>query len=89
VTLVLGELSGPKFGGDVDGILEFRGTVDAREVSKHSIPLEMLFSRTGAITVPFLIHGTGCESLLLEIRLSGVPSEPDEIIRTVPFRCGE
>jgi len=54
--------------------------------SVQSIPLEYFFSDRDTITVPVLLHGVGCEDLILSAAIGG---SSDKVRVTVPFRCGE
>lgn len=89
VTLISVVLSGPRFGGDTSGAIEFRASAKGRELSTQSVPLSSLYASSGSVTVPFLVFGTGCEQLVFEVRVSGVDAEPSEVHKTIPFTCGE
>jgi len=89
VTLITITVSGPHFGGGATGTIDLRASANGRLLSRQSVPLSLLFSRSQSVKVPFLVVGTGCEKLALKARILGVRAKPSEINKTVPFACGE
>ena len=88
ITLVLVKLAGSFLAG-TKGAVEIDAHAKDRKYPRQSIPLSALFSETGTVTAPFLIHDTPCSPLTLEIRLVGVPGKAASVERTIPFQCGE
>jgi hypothetical protein len=88
ITLVLVKLSGSFLAG-TKGAIEVDAHAKGRKYPRQSIPLRALFSETGTVTAPFLIHDTPCSPLTLEIRLVGVPGRAASVEKTIPFQCGE
>jgi hypothetical protein len=42
--------------------------------------------------LPFIVYGTGCETIVIIARLEGIPAENlgnGSFIRTIEFKCGE
>jgi hypothetical protein len=89
ITLVLVSVEGPSFLAGTEGEVELRTATVGASPSRQSIPFHAMFSKRSRVTAPFLLHGTGCEKLELELRITGVPNPPDPVKRTIPFHCGE
>ncbi len=89
VTLVSVTLSGTGLGGGAKGAIELIATADGRKLLTQSVSLSSLYGRSGIVTVPFLVFGTGCEELVLQARIVGVRSERRAMRKIVPFACGE
>ena len=88
-TLVLVELSGPAFDRNPTGKLELIARTSTRELNRQSTQLSQLFARAQKLMVPFLVLGSGCEPVRLEVRLSGVVASEQTVVREIPFQCGE
>jgi hypothetical protein len=41
------------------------------------------------IHVPFLVYGTGCEPLEVKVKVVQTDESASEVVRTIPFSCGE
>jgi hypothetical protein len=89
VTLVLVEISGPAAKNESAAQLELIARTPSRSLGTQSIALSDLFRRSQALTVPFLIYGSGCEPVSLEARLSNLPGGDVKLAREIPFQCGE
>jgi len=90
ITLVLVTIEGPSFVSGTKGAVELQANAPGASPPRQSIPFHSLFSEENRITVPFLIHGTGCEPLALEARITGVAGDPPAPKKaTIPFHCGE
>ena len=69
-------------------VLELDAQNDARkEQWSSSTQLSAYFTSKGRAVIPFLIHETGCEPLILIAKIPGSASAP--VSATVPFQCGE
>jgi hypothetical protein len=86
--LVIVKMSG-SFLASTKGKIELDASADGQKFPRQSIPLNTLFSDTSTVTAPFLLYGSPCWPLTLEIRLVGVPGKPAAVTRTIPFQCGE
>ncbi|RIL04980.1 MAG: hypothetical protein DCC71_12065 [Proteobacteria bacterium] len=87
ITLVLVEVSGRVEHG-VRGALRLHARTPTRSLSEQEVPLYLLHSGVRN-TVPFLVYGTGCEVLTLELTWTGVANAPPATRREIPFACGE
>lgn len=86
---MLATVEGPRFGARAEGEVELRTSTVGASPSRQSVPFSALFSERDRVTAPFLLHGTGCAELELEVRIKGVPDPPAAVKRTIPFHCGE
>jgi hypothetical protein len=66
------------------------GKTSARTLASQDVLLSAVMVRgTQNFHVPFFVYGTGCEPLELRVELHGVSTVSSELVRTVPFTCGE
>jgi hypothetical protein len=89
ITLVLVTIEGPSFVSGTKGAVELQANASGASPPRQSIPFHSLFSEQNRMTVPFLVHGTGCAALELEARITGVPGDPPSKKAKIPFTCGE
>lgn len=67
-----------------------RATDTQRDLTTESVALSSLTTSSGrTLHVPFFVYGTGCETLELRVRLLAESNHYGEIVRTIPFSCGE
>lgn len=87
--LVLVEVSGPRFGYDLQGQLKVRIETSLEVLFDGEAPLNSFFTQRGKVLYPFLAYGTGCEEVTITASLSGGDLDPTPVERKIPFRCGE
>jgi hypothetical protein len=90
ITLVLVTIDGPSFLSGTNGSVDLKARAAGASPGEQSMPFWSIFSKGTRVTVPFLIHGTGCDPLELEARITGVSGDPPAPKKaTIPFHCGE
>lgn len=67
-----------------------RAKANNRTLLSQDLLLSTLAVRGSArIHIPFLVYGTGCESLELQAQIHEMKTVVSELVRTIPFTCGE
>jgi hypothetical protein len=66
------------------------GKTSGRTIASQNVLLSAVMVRgVQKFHVPFLVYGTGCEPLELRVQLRDSSAISSELVRTVPFTCGE
>ena len=90
VTLVMVELERPS--SELRFTMQLRLTAEAngQPLLKQDLRLGLFNGDSKTITIPFLIYGTGCETLALRAEILGGEALPERTLSAeVPFGCGE
>jgi hypothetical protein len=89
-TLITVDVAGPGF--PTKGAETLRVVVHSGKmmILDQKVPLNLFFSHSGRLSVPFIAYGTGCEPLRITATLeAGRRQGSTPVIGTVPFTCGE
>ena len=71
--------------------LEFvaRAGTARREIARQRVALREVSAGRGLRQVPFLVYGTGCETVELSAQILTRGGRSSALRRTIPFTCGE
>jgi len=73
-----------------DAVLEFSAAeAGGKTMTESTVPLSSYFSQGNRVTIPFLLYGTGCESVELKATVVGPGDARRESTAVLPFICGE
>ena len=88
-TLVLVDLTGPSFASLRAGNIELLAVAGGKTLLKQKLQLGEFFSEKKQVTVPFVVHETGCSPLKLTATLTSPSGQTASKTATVDFQCGE
>ena len=91
VTWVLVELTGPTFVSAPRRLMVTAKT-KKKALLSQTVTLASYFNEGGRLMLPFLVHGTGCGTLVISATLVDLPtarSASTTARGSVPFECGE
>jgi len=62
----------------------------ARTLASQDVQLSALIvGNSQKLHVPFLVYGTGCEPVELKVQVHNSNASGPEVVRTIPFTCGD
>lgn len=74
------------------GHLALEVTEGEKCLLSQSLRLDKWVYDGNRLFLPFIIYGTGCETIVISARLLGIPAEKmgnSSLIKTIEFKCGE
>lgn len=88
-TLVLVEIIGPAFTSRTGGTIELVAIAGGKTLYKQALKLRGFFTEKKSITIPFIVHDTGCEPLQLRATVIAANGKTHTKTTIVGFECGE
>lgn len=89
---LLVEIEGPGDLVDLGGRLALEVTGDEKKLLSQTLRIDDWNYSSEKLILPFIVYGTGCETIEMHARLEGIPEDRlgiSSLIRTIDFRCGE
>ena len=89
---LLVEITGPGDYGKKGGCLTLEVTGDEKKLLSQTLRIDDWVYNGEKFSLPFIVYGTGCETIEIQARLEGIPKEKlgnSSLSKTIEFRCGE
>jgi hypothetical protein len=87
-TVVIVDVVGPSFPSGTQGTISMIAKDEKRLLRRETVKLEEFFSEGPKLSIPFVVIGTGCGTLKVEVELT-VKDKKDRLVKTVEYSCGE
>jgi len=87
-TMIVVDLTGPSFVSGTKGTVKFSAKNGTRVLRRETVSLESFFSETGKLSIPFLVVGTGCSTLTVDVGIA-VKGKTHAFTKKLEYPCGE
>ncbi len=87
-TIVVVDVVGPSFQSGTKGTLTLTARNKMGLLRKETVQLQSFFSEGTKLSIPFVVVGTGCGSVTIDVALTA-RGKSSKLRRTVEYPCGE
>jgi len=87
-TMVTVDVAGPSFPTGTKGTISFVAKSEKRLLRRETVKLEEFFSEGSKLSIPFVVVGTGCGTLKIDVELS-MKGSKSRLSKTLEYPCGE
>lgn len=86
-TMVVVDVLGPSFPSGTKGTISVTAKNGKRVLRRETVQLGSFFSEGPKLSIPFVVVGTGCGTLSVDVDLA-VRGKTDRLARTIEYPCG-
>lgn len=87
-TVITVDVSGPSFTTGTKGVLSLVAKNEKRLLRRETVKLDTFFSEGSQLSIPFVVIGTGCGTLKIDVELTA-KGKKSQLSKTLEYPCGE